>query len=1150
MRRSHLLVAASFASVLVLLASSAWGISPRVAVCTPAAAAPVIDGKLNDACWKTAGVATDFLLDSGEGLPANRTTAKLCFDKDFLYIGVEGMENDWDTVKSLIRDHDGHVDQDDDIEIFFDPACDRKSYMHFMFNMLGTRADLMNGSEAWDCDWKVAIDKQADRWTAEVAIPLKALGGAKLGDTWGFNIGRGQPLKKAYASFACITGKWGNASAFATLKFAAESKGEGSLFAAGAEGVQTFALPPEQGFDLVRLPKPGEEYLNAFGTPGETVPYTFHALNLEAKTPAVVSIAATPFTGPAGTLDVPESAFLVLNPKLAGGPMWDFIGPGREITVQPGQRGGFWLDFTAPADAKPGLYTSKVTLTINGKGRPATQERTVKLLVLPFTLDANPCSCGFHYPKDRTPEQVRESLKLMRENGMTTFAPYGNWGGSRGVGDYVKLHDEFGFTGKLIYADDVMYIGDRLAGQMGLPHRGPKLRDSNRTWEINDEYKKRYVAEVRRFYDAAKAAGRPDVSFSIGDELTSDGFYGAQHLIDRARALREGLPEANLTSDIIGYKEALGAAHYLNAIGINDGWSGPDNHNGNIRLINTKVLGEIKALGCKPELVNMGMGRYPFGFYLWRMTNWGIASKIEWIWSSERFEPAWLNIWRNEGKTWVTVALKQSRSGTYDARYAATLDALAKKAGDAKAAQLLADITSRIAVEDSHGEGWTPERCDAARWMIAKEIMRLKGSSVGVAANAAALAGEFKAAPAWETVALEKKFVRHVSRTFAAAPVTAAPVLDGKLDDACWKNAQVVRGAYNDTDLSLVEGMMDVRAVYTDQGLYLGITSHEPAVAKMSFGSRGNEDSELWQVDDMEIFVDPARTGDYFQLVFDAKGTKTDYKGHDIKWNGEWQVKCRLDGDTWTAEAFLPFETFGGKDKPWGIFVGRGSPTRNEYYGIAPIKGNWSDTKQFATLEFAAPKPYVDSVDFSRLEVGKNTVAVVVTNPTAAKVSGRVWLTYPGGASSEEVKDLAPGATAKTPLDFSITSPGEHPIEVKFVGPAEAAFDRESFVARVDELMTASLAPESVFSGVSKRTLNVAFNIPKEKLKDYALTVDVAGAKQTLALAGNRGAVTLDLPTLKEGKYAVTVSLGLANGTAPATAEKKLDFFVTHGPAY
>ena len=1136
---------------LALAAGTAWGLSPRVAVCTPAGAPPKLDGKLDDACWQTAGAATDFLLDSGKGFPSDRTTARLCFDGDFLYVGLECMESDYGSVKALVRNHDGSVDSDDDIEIFLDTSRDRRSFHQFLFNTVEARGDLLSGNAAWDCDWTARVAKAADRWTAEVAIPLQALGGAKVGDEWGFNIGRGQPLKRAWASFAGATGRWNNPAEFATLKFAAKAEGEGRLFPApsavegeGAGTVRVYTLHPERGLDLLRLPKPGEEYLAAFATPGEAVPFTFHVLNLDPKNAAAATISATSFTGPAGKLDVPDSSFLYLYPKMAGDYMWEFLGPGRAIKVEAGQRGGFWLDFTVPADAKPGVYATTVTLEVNVGGKPAKETRALKLLVLPFTLEANPTSCGFHYPKERDPGQVRESLRLMREHGMTTFAPYGDWGGDRGVAEYINLHKEFGFTGKLIYADSVMYIGDQLGRAMKLPTRGPKLRDSHRTWEINDDYKRRYVAEVKKYFDAAKAAGRPDVSFSIGDELTSDGFYGAQHLAERAQALRAGLPDINLTTDANGYKEVIGASKSLTCIGINDGWSGPDNHNPNIKLITEKVLNEIKANGCVPEFVNTGMGRYMFGLYLWRMSRWGIASKIEWIWHSDRMEPGWLNVHRENGRTFVTVALKQSRMGTYDARYAATLDALARKTGDARAQQLLADVTSHIpiALAEARADGWSPARCDAARWMIAKEIMRLTGPSAGVAPDAGA-----PAAPAiafrgdWRTVPAEKNFVRHVSRTFTAY----------RHDPAGWKNAEVIRGAYRDSDLSLVEGMMEVRAMYDNEGVRLAVDSHEPSPGKIAAGTRGDDDPNLWQVDDIEIFVAPGKTGEYYHLVYDVKGTKSDWKKQDIAWNGEWKViYSRLEGNTWKSEVSLPFAVFGGKDKPWGLMVGRGSPTRNEYFGIMPIKGSWHDVSQFGTLEFGEPKPYVDSVEFSRLEVGKNTVTVAVTNPTAQDLPAKVWLVYPGGATTVDVPAMEPGKSAKVPLEFNIATPGMHEIEVKLTSPVEAPFDREVFSARVDELMTLALDPDAVFSGALTRSGTVALGLPKEKLGDYALEIALAGMGGSVTvdrLAGNRLAFELTLPNLPEGKYRLVATL---RPKAGAAAQKRVDLFVTRGPDY
>ena len=134
----------------------------------------------------------DFLLDSGKGLASDPTEARLCFDRNNLYIGIECAESDMDRIKATETVADTDISSDDDIEIFFDGNEDRRTFHHFMFNTLGTKTEILNGGTEWDCNWTVKSAKGRDRWTAEVSIPLKVLGGAALGKTWGFNIGRGQ----------------------------------------------------------------------------------------------------------------------------------------------------------------------------------------------------------------------------------------------------------------------------------------------------------------------------------------------------------------------------------------------------------------------------------------------------------------------------------------------------------------------------------------------------------------------------------------------------------------------------------------------------------------------------------------------------------------------------------------------------------------------------------------------------------------------------------------------------------------------------------------------------------------------------------------------------------------------------------------------
>ena len=131
--------------VCVLVMATALHAADRVAVAVPAKTAPTIDGKLNDACWKDAAVMGDFLLDSGRGIAPDETTVRILFDKDNLYLGVTCSESDWDTVAARIDQHDGPLYSDDDLEIFFDTNRDRRTFMQFTLNTLGTKGEALFG---------------------------------------------------------------------------------------------------------------------------------------------------------------------------------------------------------------------------------------------------------------------------------------------------------------------------------------------------------------------------------------------------------------------------------------------------------------------------------------------------------------------------------------------------------------------------------------------------------------------------------------------------------------------------------------------------------------------------------------------------------------------------------------------------------------------------------------------------------------------------------------------------------------------------------------------------------------------------------------------------------------------------------------------
>jgi hypothetical protein len=141
-----------------------------------------VDGLLNDSGWQKVGTA--FLLPAAGDTIEVKTTVKGRIDKEFLYFGFECMEPLMNDIKNAKRSRD-HKDLwgDSVVELMFDPSGKNKEYFHFIVNSRGEFSDYRNtrmGSTSlndikWTSGAKTAAKTFKDRYTVEIAIPLKAL---------------------------------------------------------------------------------------------------------------------------------------------------------------------------------------------------------------------------------------------------------------------------------------------------------------------------------------------------------------------------------------------------------------------------------------------------------------------------------------------------------------------------------------------------------------------------------------------------------------------------------------------------------------------------------------------------------------------------------------------------------------------------------------------------------------------------------------------------------------------------------------------------------------------------------------------------------------------------------------------------------------
>ncbi len=160
--------------------------------------APVIDGNLNDAVWKDAPVAKDFVqFDPYNGkAPSEPTEVKIVYDDEAIYFGAMMYESKPDSIYTIMTKRDAGFEGIADIFVIsISPFNDGINSNIFIVSAAGVQSEIKgsaNGSDKnWDVVWESAVNVTDSGWIAEIAIPYSALRFSKEHiQTWGINFFR------------------------------------------------------------------------------------------------------------------------------------------------------------------------------------------------------------------------------------------------------------------------------------------------------------------------------------------------------------------------------------------------------------------------------------------------------------------------------------------------------------------------------------------------------------------------------------------------------------------------------------------------------------------------------------------------------------------------------------------------------------------------------------------------------------------------------------------------------------------------------------------------------------------------------------------------------------------------------------------------
>lgn len=161
-----------------------------------AGAAPVIDGRLDDACWQQGAWAGEYRQrEPFEGAaPTAPTELKILYDNRNVYVAIRAHDPEMATQPRLLGQRDEF--NGDMAGVAFDSYLNRRTAFEFDVTSGGSKLDLILRNDGsvdlnWNAIWDAKVSADAQGWTAEYRIPLSQLRYANAKDqVWGLHAWR------------------------------------------------------------------------------------------------------------------------------------------------------------------------------------------------------------------------------------------------------------------------------------------------------------------------------------------------------------------------------------------------------------------------------------------------------------------------------------------------------------------------------------------------------------------------------------------------------------------------------------------------------------------------------------------------------------------------------------------------------------------------------------------------------------------------------------------------------------------------------------------------------------------------------------------------------------------------------------------------
>jgi hypothetical protein len=221
---------------------------------------------------------------------------------------------------------------------------------------------------------------------------------------------------------------------------------------------------------------------------------------------------------------------------------------------------------------------------------------------------------------------------------------------------------------------------------------------------------------------------------------------------------------------------------------------------------------------------------------------------------------------------------------------------------------------------------------------------------------------------------------------YPCARAAAPPVIDGRLDDACWKAAPVADSFTSFAQEALAPVQTFFRLAYDDTALYFAITCDEPTPQRVAKVPMARDQIELFQGEAIEVFLDPGHTHRaFYQLGVNPAGSLYDVESaRGTAWDSEAAVAAVLGDRAWYVELAIPWRSIGVTPGPGQVhgfnvcrdrYIGAGQP----WSSWARVMGTFHDPVRFAHLVLSLTPEHMRELGAEFRKDGRNGPICIAT---------------------------------------------------------------------------------------------------------------------------------------------------------------------------